>query len=47
MDPRRPLPQRRLKRNELKQFGEYRTQRYVLHIYDQMTRGELPDLEGV
>lgn len=36
-----------LKRNELKQFGEYRTQRYVLHAYDQMARGELPDLEGV
>lgn len=36
-----------LKRNEIKQFGEYRTQRYVLHAYDQMARGELPDLEGV
>ncbi|MBE0608464.1 MAG: hypothetical protein IH609_03735 [Dehalococcoidia bacterium] len=36
-----------LKRNELKQFGEYRTQRYVLHAYDQMARGELPELEGV
>lgn len=36
-----------LKRNELKQFGEYRTQRYVLHAYDQLARGEGPDLEGV
>lgn len=36
-----------LKRNEIRQFGEYRTQRYVLHAYDQMARGERPDLEGV
>lgn len=36
-----------LKRKELAQFGEYRTQRYVLHAYDQLARGELPDLEGV
>ncbi|MCC6959795.1 MAG: hypothetical protein IT301_08115 [Dehalococcoidia bacterium] len=36
-----------LKRSELKQFGEYRTQRYVLHAYDQLARGEMPDLEGV
>ena len=33
-----------LKRNEINEFGEYRTQRYVLHAYDQLTRGELPDL---
>ena len=33
-----------LKRNELQQFGEYRTQRYVLQAYDQMARGQLPDL---
>ena len=33
-----------LKRNEMKQFGEYRTQRYVLQAYDQLARGELPDL---
>ena len=33
-----------LKRNEMRQFGEYRTQRYVLQAYDQMARGELPDL---
>jgi len=36
-----------LKRNELKQFGEYRTQRYVLHAYDRLAHGKLPDLEGV
>lgn len=36
-----------LKRNELRQFGEYRTQRYVLHAYDQMAHGKAPDLEGV
>ena len=36
-----------LKRKELAQFNEYRTQRYVLHAYDQLARGELPDLEGV
>ena len=33
-----------LKKNEMKEFGEYRTQRYVLAAYDQMARGELPDL---
>ena len=33
-----------LKRNEISQFGEYRTQRYVLQAYDQMLRGEPPDL---
>lgn len=36
-----------LKRNEIDKFGEYRTQRYVLHAYDQLARGELPDLENV
>lgn len=35
-----------LKRKELAQFNEYRTQRYVLHAYDQLARRELPDLEG-
>ena len=34
-----------LKRNEIKRFGEYRTQRYVLQAFDQIRRGELPDLE--
>ena len=33
-----------LKRNEMQEFGEYRTQRYVLCAYDQLARGELPDL---
>ncbi len=33
-----------LKRNEISQFGEYRTQRYVLQAYDQMSRGQPPDL---
>ena len=33
-----------LKRNECKEFKEYRTKRYVLTAYDQMARGELPDL---
>lgn len=36
-----------LKANELKRYGEYRTQRYVLHAYDQLARGEPPDLSGV
>ena len=36
-----------LKRNEVDTFGEYRTQRYVLHAYDQLARGELPDLSNV
>ena len=35
-----------LKRNEIKQFGEYRTQRYVLQAFDQLQRGELPDLKA-
>ena len=33
-----------LKRNELQQFEEYRTQRYVLQAYDQLAQGQLPDL---
>jgi len=33
-----------LKRNETQEFGEYRTQRYVLAVYDQLARGEQPDL---
>ena len=36
-----------LKSNEVNEFGEYRTQRYVLHAYDQLARGELPNLENV
>ena len=35
-----------LKRNEIKEFGEYRTERYVLHAYDQLQRGEVPNLES-
>ena len=35
-----------LKRNEIERFGEYRTQRYVLSAYEQIARGELPDLEA-
>ena len=34
-----------LKRNEIDKFGEYLTERYVLHAYDQLARGELPDLK--
>lgn len=34
-----------LKRNEVSEFGEYRTQRYVLRAYDQLERGEIPNLE--
>lgn len=33
-----------LKQHELKQFGEYRTQRYVLAAFDQLQHGEVPDL---
>lgn len=33
-----------LQRGEQKQYGEYRTKRYVLHAYDQLARSELPDL---
>ena len=36
-----------LKNNEMKEFGEYRTKRYVLHAYDQLERGELPNLADV
>ena len=30
----------------LKEFGEYRTQRYVRRAFDQLERGELPGLNG-
>jgi len=36
-----------LKDKEISELGEYRTRRYVLHAYDQLARGELPDLENV
>ena len=35
-----------LKCSEMQEFGEYRTQRYVLQAYDQLARGEIPNLEG-
>ena len=35
-----------LKRNELREFGEYRTQRYVLQAYDQIAGGEGPNLSA-
>ncbi len=41
--PSSPFPV--LKRNELSEFGEYRTQRYVLLAYDQLERGEIPNLQ--
>jgi len=33
-----------LKTHEIKTFGEYRTKRYVLKAFDQLQRGELPNL---
>ncbi len=35
-----------LKRYEMKKFGEYRTQRYVLQAFDSLERGEIPDLDA-
>ena len=35
-----------LKRNEVSEFGEWCTQRYVLQAYDQLERGEIPNFEG-
>lgn len=35
-----------LKYNEIREFGEYRTQRYVLHAYEQLKRGEFPNLDS-
>ena len=35
-----------LKRHEMSEFGEYRTQRYVLHAYDQLAQGEIPNLQS-
>ena len=35
-----------LKRNEMQQFGEYRTQRYVLQAYDLLAQGQLPNLNN-
>jgi hypothetical protein len=47
LDP--PLPSLSfpaLKRKEIADFGEYRTQHLVLTAYDQLAQGEIPDLEG-
>lgn len=33
-----------LKRKEIADYGEYRTQRLVLTAYDQLAQGEIPDL---
>ncbi len=41
-EPSRSFPG--LKRNEMREFGEYRTQRYVLKAYDQLAQGQAPDL---
>ncbi len=35
-----------LKQREMKQFGEYRTRRYILHAYDQLRRGDIPHVES-
>ena len=36
-----------LKNNEIKEFGEYRTQRYVLRAYDQLHSGQVPNLDEI
>ena len=33
-----------LKQHELKRFGEYRTQRYVLEAFDRVSKGESPSV---
>ena len=33
-----------LKKNEIKEFGEYRTMRYVLEAYDLIAQGKPPDI---
>ena len=33
-----------LKQYELREFGEYRTQRLVFHAFDSLERGVMPDL---
>ena len=35
-----------LKRNEMREFGEYRTQHYVLRAYDLLAIGQLPNLDN-
>ena len=45
LDPPSPsLSFSALKRNEIADYGEYRTQRLVLTAYDQLAQGEIPDL---
>ncbi len=34
-----------LKQNEMKEFGEYRTQRFVLMAFDQLESGQAPNLD--
>ncbi|MBF2761351.1 MAG: hypothetical protein ISN28_14015 [Ectothiorhodospiraceae bacterium AqS1] len=34
-----------LKKKEIKEFGEYRTKAYVLTAFDQLQRGENPNLD--
>ncbi len=36
----------RLKLNELEEFGEYRTKRYVLSAFDLLAKGEDPSIHG-
>ena len=43
-DPSQSFPG--LKQNEEEQFGEYRTQRYVLQAYDLLAQGQLPNLDN-
>ena len=33
-----------LKQHEMRRFGEYRTRQYVLEAFEQLRRGEIPDL---
>ena len=35
-----------LKQNEMRDFGEYRTQRYVLQAFDSLKHGQSPNLGG-
>ena len=35
-----------LKQNEMKEFGEYRTARYVLQAFDSLEQGQIPNLGG-
>ncbi len=36
-----------LKKNEIRRFGEYRTQRYILEAFDAIQQGEMPSLASV